>query len=1603
MSIISLAHWLRALQNRRSKQQPIRNKVTPSRRLGLEPLEDRLAPATFAVTNTSDSGAGSLRQAILNANAQAGENTVVLSGVQGIINLNSPLADLSSDLSIVGLGANLLTVQRSKAVGTLRFGIFHVTEGATVSIVGLTVANGYAVDGGGIFNQGTLTLQNDAITGNTASDIGGGICNGSFQPASTGTLTVIDCTVGNNSNASGGEGAGGIDTEGGSLTVINTTVSGNKAVNSHSAGGVGVYGGSAVISHSTISGNIGDHHSGGGIDGFGTRVTLFDTIVAGNSGGNGADLAGGFVSLGHNLIGNITPTITGTGSSGFTNGVKGDLVGTSKGKIIAKLGPLQNNGGPTLTQALLAGSPAINAGDSTGALATDQRGFAPRVAGTAIDIGAFESGAAASSTDTLLVFGYPSTEVAGTPHTFGVVVLKPNGDTDTTYTGTVQFSSSDGQAILPPNYTFTAADQGVHSFSALFGTVGSTSLTATDSTQGAITGSTGPIAVVPVPDFGSATTTTFGGSSVFGVMDLAIGDFNGDGYQDVAVVNQYGSPSGVSILLGDGKGGFTVKGFPINVGASPHAIVAADFNNDHKLDLAVSFGNGQVAVLLGDGQGGFTPAPQSPFVATGSTAGGIVAADFNNDGNMDLAVGGADNSTSSVAVLLGDGTGGFTPAPNSPFATGTTPYVLAAGDLNGDHIPDLAVANIGDSTVTVLLNDGHGNFSAAPGSPISFSSTPNGLAIADVNKDSHGDLIVTTGIGAQSGEVHVLLGDGAGNFTEDTGSPFSVGQGPQDVTVTDLNGDSTLDLAVVNADDNTVSVLYGNGSGGFTAAPGSPYATAHSPGFIGVADFNGDNKPDLITTDFYGGVAVLPNQVGVGVASKLAVSAFPTSTISGESHFITVTAATLDGQTVTDFSGTIQFSSSDVQAGLPVIYTFLPSDHGTHTFTADLVTLGSQSIVVSEAGQDSVHGTESGITVGQGSPYHLVIEPFNGTVTAGQPINGMTGVMVQVEDSSGTLVSNDSSVVTITASGPGQFTASSTISEAASGGVATFPDLILGPAGSYTIDATDGTLMDSGSTSVVVSAGSATQLEIVTQPSASITAGADFGVTIDATDAFGNIDTSFKGSITLEPLSNPGGAILNGTVMLDATNGVANFTGLTLNKADPGYTLEATSTGLSAATTNAFTVTPGTASQLMFISPPPSSVATSAGIAFTVAAEDTFGNVATTFNGPMSVSLANNPDGAKLTGTLTATAVKGVALFTQPALNKLGTGFTLKVTNGSLPPVTTASFNVVASPFKARVVKGSGQSATVGTAFTSALQVALTNSQVKPAANVPVTFTIISGTGAGATQSQITAMTNAAGVAAPTLIANTVAGTFRVTVSAQGVVLPISFTETTKAGIPASITVVGGANQTATVGTAFAHSLQVVVKDQYGNVVPGAIVTFTVPSFGPSGTFGSFGGATFAVAKTNAAGIATVPKFVAGKLPGSYAISAGTSSLGGLIATSLSETNVAGPPASIVIKAGSGQHAKVGTAYVGQLQVVVTDRFGNLLSGVPVTFKLPSTGAGGTFTGSNPTQAVVNTDTSGVATAPVLTANSTPGAFSVMVTVVGIKSPVTLKETNTTS
>jgi hypothetical protein len=280
---------------------------------------------------------------------------------------------------------------------------------------------------------------------------------------------------------------------------------------------------------------------------------------------------------------------------------------------------------------------------------------------------------------------------------------------------------------------------------------------------------------------------------------VAVGDFNNDGYPDLVTANF--SSSNVSILFGRSNGSF---GPAVNlaVGHEPSFVLVGDFNNDQNQDLAVSDSStastGTVYVMLGNGHGKFKP-PVPYAVARYNL--GMVAADFNLDGNLDLAV--AAGNSNSVSVLLGKGDGTFGPPANFPVAT--TPYYVATADLNADGIFDLITS--GFSGVTALLGNGDGTFQAAT---TYGTFTAGGIGLADFNGDGIPDIAVT--LNARN-SVGILLGNSFQSLEQ-----FPAGKLPVALATADLNGDGNYDLVTANDGDNSISVLYGNGDGTFQPA-----------------------------------------------------------------------------------------------------------------------------------------------------------------------------------------------------------------------------------------------------------------------------------------------------------------------------------------------------------------------------------------------------------------------------------------------------------------------------------------------------------------------------------------------------------------------------------------------------------------------------------------------------------------------------------------------------------------------------------------------------------------------------------------------------------------
>jgi FG-GAP-like repeat len=382
------------------------------------------------------------------------------------------------------------------------------------------------------------------------------------------------------------------------------------------------------------------------------------------------------------------------------------------------------------------------------------------------------------------------------------------------------------------------------------------------------------------PLFLPAVTYDSGGQ---GAMSAAVADVNGDGKPDLVVPNACSSSVGCSdseqigILLGHGDGTFQLALTYGSGGTSSGASVAiADLNGDGKPDVVVTNAcgkdsnctTGSLGVLLGNGDGTFQPAVT--YGSGGYLDVSVAVADVNGDNKPDLLVTDncADNACGGdglVGVLLGNGDGSFQPVMTLS-SGGKIAQWVAVADVNGDGKPDLLVANgcnsnCSEGTVGMLVGNGDGTFLPA----VTYSSGgkfARSIAVADVNGDRKLDLLVanycvieSTCSGGGPGAVDVLLGNGDGTF-QPAATYSSGADDANSIAVADINGDGNPDLLVINqcADlinctTGAVGVLLGGDDGTF-----QPPATYSSGGYsaqsIAVADVNGDNKPDLLVTNF---------------------------------------------------------------------------------------------------------------------------------------------------------------------------------------------------------------------------------------------------------------------------------------------------------------------------------------------------------------------------------------------------------------------------------------------------------------------------------------------------------------------------------------------------------------------------------------------------------------------------------------------------------------------------------------------------------------------------------------------------------------------------------
>lgn len=402
------------------------------------------------------------------------------------------------------------------------------------------------------------------------------------------------------------------------------------------------------------------------------------------------------------------------------------------------------------------------------------------------------------------------------------------------------------------------------------------------------------------------------------VLSVQVADLNGDGKPDLVVAQCEGTTScaagsgQIGVLFGNGDGTFqTAVNYP--AGFYPASVALADVNGDGRLDLVVADAcqssvcgdHGAVSVLLGNGDGSFQNAVI--YDAGGMSTDSVAVADVNGDGKPDIVIANlcatsVCSNDGSVGVLLGNGDGTFRSVVTYD-SGGSRSSSVAVADVNGDGKPDVVVANIclagsecGAGTVAVLLGNGDGTFK----SPVTYQPGgyyPVSVAVADLNADGKPDLAVASNSFANNecdgGPVSVLLGNGDGTFQ--TAVPYyASGCDTSSVTVADVNGDGKLDLVATTTagfegyGDGIVEVFLGNGDGTFTLDSSNDSGGLSSASGA-VADVNGDGKPDLLVTDYYGWASVLLNLSSYPTTTALASSLNPSN--PGQTVTFTATVA----------------------------------------------------------------------------------------------------------------------------------------------------------------------------------------------------------------------------------------------------------------------------------------------------------------------------------------------------------------------------------------------------------------------------------------------------------------------------------------------------------------------------------------------------------------------------------------------------------------------------------------------------------------------------------------------------------------------------------------
>jgi hypothetical protein len=435
-----------------------------------------------------------------------------------------------------------------------------------------------------------------------------------------------------------------------------------------------------------------------------------------------------------------------------------------------------------------------------------------------------------------------------------------------------------------------------------------------------------------------------------------------------------------------------------------------------------------------------------------------------------------------------------------------------------------------------------------------------------------------------------------------------------------------------------------------------------------------------------------PFSVAAAPATQLVVTTQPPSGVTAGNGFgLVIEAEDPFGNPDPSFTGPVALTLTDATAAAVLTGTArVPADAGVATFSGLMVNMAGAGYSL-RAASDGLPGTTT-------DPFRVAAAAATRVVITDQPPPRVTagtsfGLAVFAEDDYGNLDPTFSNTLTLSL-GPGANLASGSLGGSltanASGGVASFSGVTLNTASDgVTLDASGNNLQGAETNPTTVTAAAADHLVVTTEPPGTVIAGAGFGLVVSALDRFGNVDSNYSGSVALTTSANPTGAPIGGVLSLATQDGVAAFSGLTLDRAADGYMIQAASPGLVDAASASIAVSAAAATQLVIASEPPSSVNAGAGFGLVAQAEDPFGNVDPRYGGHVDLALASNPGGATLGGALGVSATGGVVSFSVLTLDRGGVGYMLVLSGQGLSAATTRLLDVIPPP--AQVISASIQ------------------------------------------------------------------------------------------------------------------------------------------------------------------------------------------------------------------------------------------------------------------------------------------------------------------------